>query len=240
MPSGIFNQYTGYHNRKSIRLPGYDYSLPGAYFVTICIHDWKQNLFGNVVGGAMAENDYGNIVRQCWNDLPAHYPHIRLEEFVVMPNHIHGIIVIRDSVLADDPVGAGLKPAPTTTTQSAPTHPVRATHSVRAGFKPAPTMTTKPAPTPTHGLPEIVRALKTFSARRINEIRRTPGIPVWQRNYYDHIIRDTKSHYWISRYIQNNPANWTTDSEHHLNNEIEMFDRMGGKLDAADDGQKHS
>jgi putative transposase len=187
MSSGIYNQYTGYHNRQSIRLRGYDYSRPGAYFITVCIQDRKQKLFGDVVGGAMVENDYGKIVCQCWNDLPVHYPHIRLDEFVVMPNHVHGIVVIRASAS----VGAGLKPAPT------------------------------------NGLPEIVRALKTFSARRINEIRQTPGIPVWQRNYYDHIIRDDKSRYFIRQYIRNNPANWTADSENHLNNEIDIFDRMG-------------
>jgi putative transposase len=199
MSSGVFNQYTGYHNRRSTRLPGFDYSHPGAYFVTVCIHDRKQEFFGNVVGGIMVENDFGNAVRQCWNDLPAHYPHIRLDEFIIMPNHLHGIIVICDSAPV---VGAGLKPAPT---KPAPTKPINGMI---------------PHSNPHRGLPEIVRALKTFSARRINEMRQTPGIPVWQRNYYDHIIRDAKSHYFIRQYVRNNPANWTADSEHHLDNEI--------------------
>ncbi len=97
----------------------------------------------------MILNEYGRIVLSCWNDLPNHYSHVRLDAFQIMPNHTHGIIFI---------VGAGLKPAPTSTKR--------------------------------HGLPEIVRAFKTFSARGINESRRTPGVSIWQRNYYDRIIRD--------------------------------------------------
>jgi putative transposase len=96
MSSGIYNKLTGYHNRRTIRLREYDYSQSGAYFVTICIHDRKQNLFGDVVNGEMIENDNGNAVRNCWNHLPSHYPQIRLDEFVIMPNHMHGIIIIRD------------------------------------------------------------------------------------------------------------------------------------------------
>lgn len=111
-------------------------------------------------------------------------------------------------------VGAGFKPAPT---YPAPTGPV----PIRAGLKPAPT---NPAPTrvglnptPTkHGLPEIVRALKTFSARRINEMRNTPGVPIWQRNYYEHIIRNDESLHRIREYIVNNPAQWALDRENPL------------------------
>jgi REP element-mobilizing transposase RayT len=225
MSSGIFNKYTGYHNRKSIRLPGHDYSLPGAYFVTICIHDWKQKLLGGVVDGAMVENDYGNTVRQCWNDLPAHYPQIRLDEFIIMPNHVHGIIVIHDFVsvgarssrpsrlsrpnsVSDGPDGQGRDDrAPTNATDA------NATPTGKPTVK-----------TPTLG--NIVAYFKYQTTKQINAIRQNGIEKIWQRNYYDHIIRDAKSHYWISQYIRNNPANWTTDSEHHLKNEIEMFDRM--------------
>lgn len=176
-------------NRRSIRLKGYDYTQPGAYFVTICTYQ-RIHLFGEVVDGEMRLNAFGEIVRQAWFDLPNHYGHVELDAFVVMPNHIHGIII-----LTADTVGAGLKPAPTPT----PT--------VGAGLRPAPT----PAPTKRHPLSEIVRALKTFSARRINALRGTTGTPVWQRNYWEHVIRTERALDAIRRYIIHNPARWHLD-----------------------------
>jgi REP element-mobilizing transposase RayT len=164
------------HHRRSIRLRGYDYSQTGAYFVTICIQN-RECLFGEIVGGEMQLNDVGKIVQMTWDALPSHYPHIELDEWVVMPNHFHSIIVLAN-------VGAG---------------------SVGAGLKPAPTR---------HGLPEIVRALKTFSSRRINELRQTPGTKLWQRNYWEHIIRNETELNRIREYIQNNPTQWDLDKLH--------------------------
>src|SRR5690606_14708745 len=148
------------HHRRSIRLPEWDYAHPGAYFVTICTHR-RECTLADIVDGDVRLSTEGKIVRQCWNDLPARYPHVDLDAFVIMPNHVHGIIVLTEG---DDVVGAGLRPAPT-----GDSSPVRR-----------------------HGLPEIVRALKSFSARRINEHRGTPGLPVWQRSYYERIIRNDR------------------------------------------------
>ena len=174
------------HHRRSIRLKGYDYTQAGAYFVTICTQD-RMCLFGEITEGKMRLNDAGEIVVWTWHDLPNHISNVQLDAFVVMPNHVHGIIVITDPVVV---VGAGSEPAPT---------------------EPAPT---EPAPTPRmHGLPEIVRQFKTFSARRINDLRGTPGTPVWQRNYYEHIIRDEGSLNRIREYILNNPSRWEMDQE---------------------------
>jgi putative transposase len=93
MSSSIYNQYTGYHNRRSIRLPGYNYSSIGYYFVTICIHDrTQQNCLAMLWTGNMVLNAYGGIVRACWHDLPNHYANVVLDEFIIMPDHIHGII----------------------------------------------------------------------------------------------------------------------------------------------------
>lgn len=170
MSSGIYVKNTGYHNRRSIRLKGYDYSHPGAYFITICVKN-RECIFGEIVDGSMVLNNVGEIVEKCWNDLPDHYMNIILDSHVIMPNHFHGIIVIDDVPL----VWAGLKPAHT------------------------------------RGLPEFVRALKTFSARRINKSRQTTGIPVWQRNYYEHIIRDEAELNGIRQYISDNPKNWESD-----------------------------
>ncbi|MGQ9928667.1 MAG: transposase, partial [Chloroflexaceae bacterium] len=103
-------------HRRSIRLKGYDYAQAGAYFVTICTQN-RECLFGEVVNGEMRLNTYGAAVLGAWQDLPNHYPNVTLDAFVVMPNHVHGIIVLTTD---DATVGAGFKPAPT---QPAPTQP---------------------------------------------------------------------------------------------------------------------
>jgi REP element-mobilizing transposase RayT len=167
------------HHRRSIRLKGYDYTQAGAYFVTIVTQD-RECLFGEVVEGEMRVNPFGEIVAWAWNDLPNHNPHVELDAFVVMPNHVHGIVLI-----VDDLVGAGSEPAPTMAM-----------------------VTTR-----RHGLPEIVRQFKTFSARRINALRGTPGATVWQRNYYEHIIRNEASLNRIREYILTNPLRWHLDVE---------------------------
>lgn len=165
------------HYRRSIRMKGYDYSEPGAYFITICTHN-NQTLFGKIIEGVMQLNDFGKIVQFTWEDLVNHVSGIELGPFVIMPNHIHGIIQIIDS-----------------------------DSSVRMGPRP----TTTPAPTQQTSLPEIVRQLKTFSSRRINQLRGTHGQHVWHRNYYEHIIRNNDSFLKTGEYILNNPNQWEND-----------------------------
>ncbi len=167
------------HQRRSIRLKGYDYSQPGAYFVTN-VAQKRKCLFGVIIDGKMRLNEAGRIVRWTWHDLPNHVANIELDEFIVMPNHMHGIIIIREN----DFVGAGSEPTPTKS---------------------------KP-----HSLPEIIRQFKTFSAKRINQWRGTVGVSVWQRKYYEHIIRDENELNRIRQYIRNNPANWQNDKNNVL------------------------
>ncbi len=83
------------NHRRSIRVRGYDYSQAGAYFITICTYE-RACLFGKIVDGKMTLNDAGRMVESCWQDIPDHFPHADLDEFVIMPNHIHGIIALRD------------------------------------------------------------------------------------------------------------------------------------------------
>ena len=161
--------------RRPLRLREYDYASAGAYFVTVCTRN-RECLFGDVVGEEVVLNAYDHIVVSCWNELPVHYLHCVVDTFVVMPNHVHGIVFLN----ADK-------------------------SSVGAGFK--------PAQTPPHGLPEIVRGFKTFSARRINARRKTPGLSVWQRNYYEHVIRNEESLNRIRQYIADNPTRWGLDRE---------------------------
>ena len=158
------------HHRRSVRLKGYDYSRPGAYFVTLCTHD-RESLFGEICNGLTHLNRMGLIVQRTWFDLPHHYPHIVLDAMVIMPNHLHGVIVLTEG---DE------------------------------------------AAKPRQGLPEIVRAFKSYSARRINALRRTPGLPVWQRSYYEHIVRDQEDWERIREYIFNNPQEWDRDLENAM------------------------
>ncbi len=184
--SGVKNQ----HLRHCMRLKGYDYSEEGAYFVTVVTHH-REMLFGKVVDGVMVLNELGEVLNFTWNDLINHFENIELEEFIIMPNHFHGIIYI------DSPVGVGSKP----TREYRDVELSRADHGLsRAGHGPAPT-----------NLFEIMRQFKTFSAKRINLIRGLQGVPVWQRSYYDHIIRDEKDYNNIANYIAMNPSNWEED-----------------------------
>jgi len=110
VPLLIFNteesQMIYEHHRRTTRLKGYDYSSDGAYFVTLCTHN-RECIFGHIIDGEMHLNEYGDIIKMVWHGLTYHYKYVELDEFIIMPNHIHGIIILQDAV------GAGLKPAPT-------------------------------------------------------------------------------------------------------------------------------
>ncbi len=180
------------HHRRSIRLKGYDYSQAGAYFITIVTQD-RACLFGEVVNGEMQLNAAGWIVHQCWEEIPAHFPHVSLDAFVVMPNHVHGIIVITEHRGTACPERRGTACPERSTACRAPTekfgHPV-------AG-----------------SVPTVIRSFKSAATKYINTMRGTPAVPVWQRNYYEHIIRNEKSLNRIRQYITNNPARWEMDRE---------------------------
>ena len=106
------------HHRRSIRLHGYDYAQPGAYFVTVCTQN-RRCLFGGVMGGAMRLNAAGRVVEKCWHNIPSHFPHVALDAFVVMPNHVHGILRIVDASVGAknfSPLQTGQRPHGTTKT----------------------------------------------------------------------------------------------------------------------------
>ena len=177
------------HHRRSIRLKGYDYSQPGAYFITICTHQ-RQCLFGEIIDGEMSLNEYGVIVRSHWLRLPQYYSNLKLDEFVVMPNHLHGILILSNASI--EASSSAVSP------NKLLIHP--------------PEFVTKPAPKP--GVSEIVRGFKTFSSRRINQKRKAPNTPVWQRTYYDRIIHNSIAFQATQNYIQTNPHRWNKDQLH--------------------------
>jgi putative transposase len=192
------------HHRRSTHLNGYDYSQSGAYFVTIC--SWQHEcIFGEVRNGEMHLNPFGRAALQVWRSLPRHYPYVILGEFCIMPNHVHSMIILSNDHPHASPNNNPSKGGSiSVTAQSAIQDDER--HRTAQDLD-------KTRPYQRHRLPEIVRAFKSFSARRTNLMRKTPGTPVWQRNYYVHIIRNEDDLQKINQYIRDNPTNWEQDQE---------------------------
>jgi REP-associated tyrosine transposase len=196
------------HRRRSMRLMGYDYSQAGAYFVTICTQN-RQCLFGDIGDdGEMLLNDAGQMVHRIWNDSPVKYSGIEIDEFVLMPNHFHGIIVIVGTQF--------IAPCDCDTTnrnknRGVMNHAPTENNATNNGQMKQGAIMSVPA------IGEIVRAFKAHCTYAINQIRNTTGHPVWQRNYYEHIIRNDQSLQKIRQYITNNPAKWADDENNPAN-----------------------
>ena len=179
------------HHRRSIRLNGYDYTRDGAYLVTICTQD-RVRLFGTVVNGYMQMNEYGREVANCWMWLAERYSYVHLDQWIVMPDHIHGIVVVADRTGGAGRGGAGRGGAG------------------RGGLRTAPTSTKRKT------LERLIGAFKTVSTKCINDVGSTPGAKVWQRNYYEQIVRDGLQLHRARRHIANIPSRWELDRENRV------------------------
>jgi putative transposase len=219
------------HHRRSIRLQGYDYTRSGAYFITI-VTQGRACLFGEVVAGEMRMNDAGRMVQQVWDELALFYEGVQTDAFIVMPNHVHGIIILTGNVRATPhvhPDEMAVRATPRgcpTTPRGCPTTP-RGCPNPQSG----PGQARGPAPTsgsgqprgvaPTLGLPDVVHRFKTMTTKRYADGVRAnqwPPFPgrLWQRNYYEHIIRDDQSWQRIREYILTNPLRWHLDRERDI------------------------
>jgi REP element-mobilizing transposase RayT len=186
------------HHRKSIRLKGYDYAQSGAYFVTIVTHG-RECLFGEIVNGEMQLNAAGKIVQWEWERLAQRFKFLEFGAFVVMPNHAHAIIIIHSHVGA---TRAGLTSAPSGA------QPLRT--DIPEGNDGSPLPPTGPAPS---SLGAIIAQFKSRVTKRLWKIPTLAGTPIWQRNYYEHIIRNDDDANRIYNYIQSNPSMWDEDEE---------------------------
>ena len=197
------------YRRQSIRLKGYDYTQVGAYFVTMVAHD-RSLQFGEIADGEMQLRDAGRIVRVIWEKLPAFYPGVEIDEFVVMPNHFHGIVVL---------VGVGpgaYPPGPSDQPRSAATTREPAMESGGGQAQ-------GPAPTDVKRMSvgDVVSRFKTMTTKRYADGVRDLGWPafagrLWQRNYYEHVVRDDAELDRIRQYIGSNPSRWAEDEENPL------------------------
>ena len=187
--------------RKSNRLRGFNYSQCGYYFVTICLKK-RTYSFGKIVKSKMRLNEIGIIAQNHWLAIPAHYPDVRMDEFIMMPDHLHGIIVIDRET--DEPVTVGTEQCS------------------------VPTATTNKADGLHHNYGLLSKIIKSFKNEVTNAIKKSIGESefAWQRSYYDHVIRDDQSLIHIREYIIQNPHNWRmkdagqtleTSLKHHWN-----------------------
>ncbi|GAB1352045.1 hypothetical protein MASR1M12_07760 [Erysipelotrichia bacterium] len=180
--------------RKLLRLAGYDYTAPGAYFITACVHG-RKNEFGIIENGVMQLNEYGLIVEQQWKWLFDQYDYLKTGEYCVMPNHFHGIIQItvgngRDRSLRDGDRSL----------RDGDRFPRDCDRSLHRGGK-------------IKSIPELIGAFKTTSSKLIHIAGNNKF--KWQKSYYDVIIRDDESFCRISEYIRNNPKHWDNDAYRH-------------------------
>jgi REP element-mobilizing transposase RayT len=182
-----YNEFVIDAPRKSNRLQGYDYSQNGYYFVTLCVKH-RIEAFGNISKDVVLLSNEGKIVKKQMNWLSIHFPYIHLDEYIIMPNHVHAIIVINNSIICgrDNP-------------RIVPTNTVINTKKYNRKF---------------NLLSKVINALKTTSSILIHQ----SGYNAfqWQRSFYDHIIRNEKSYLTIKQYIRNNPQNWSQDPENKV------------------------
>jgi len=189
-------------HRRSIRLKEYDYSQSGSYFVTVCTQDHEE-IFGKIIDGEMLLNDVGKIVERCWKEIPNHFKDVGLDQFICMPNHVHGIIVIWSNDNENQKnVGA---------IHELPLHEKMVTRRKML-------------------LPRIIGYFKMNSSKQINVVNGTIGQPVWQRNYYEHVIRSEEELNKIRRYIINNPPKWEYDQENRFGKPIDEKRKFWSKF----------
>jgi putative transposase len=202
------------HHRHSIRLKGYDYSKEGLYFITICTQN-MEHIFGEIIDGKMILNNAGKMINKIYNELEKIFPNIKLHEYIIMPNHFHCIIeivvvgadsisarVLKDSISArvlSDSISARVLSDLHNNSNDKP--------KTRGDMESPPTITT---------IPNIIQTFKRYTTIEYIKMVKQNILPpfdkhIWQRNYYEHIIRNEETYLKISNYIINNPLNWKED-----------------------------
>ncbi len=184
------------HHRRSIRLPNFDYTQAGAYFITICVQ-YGECVLGEVVNGVMVLSEWGQIVEAAWWETGELRDHVALDTHQVMPNHFHGLLW-----LLETPHFVGAQRAAPLQNDAAPLPPpLQEVTGLNINVQPK-------------SLGAVVRGFKSAATNAINQERDAIGAPFWQRNYYDQIIRDEAHLTAVRQYILNNPAHWEADKLH--------------------------
>ena len=188
------------HHRRSIRMKGWDYTRPGVYYVTICTKG-QIHLFGDVRDGRMHLNIFGRIIEDAWQALEWNYVYVRLDEYQVMPNHLHGIVIYKR--MADIAGMGGSRTARTSSQITRTSSQTMHTYGIRT-LPDNKSLRRKP-------FGRLIGAYKTNTTHKINIIRDTPGNKIWQRDMYERVVRARNELHRIRKYIRNNPRNWDGD-----------------------------
>jgi REP element-mobilizing transposase RayT len=185
-----------YRRKNSLRLKNFNYSSARAYFITICTYE-RTHLLGKINNGKMILNLFGQIVSHKWKNIPRHFKNAQLFEFQIMPDHIHGIICLMNKINNCTRVGVKhsrqdfSKKSVNNAKNASLLQPWPYNHGTKPG-----------------SISAIIQKFSSITTRKINQIRHTPGSKLWQRGYYDRIIRNKEELIAIQKYIINNPENW--------------------------------
>ena len=224
------------YDRKHMRLKGYDYSQTGMYFITICTKN-RKHLFGHIKNGKMILNEYGNIIHDYWINIPTQYNNVELDEYIVMPDHFHGIIRLNFPkfhvgalfIASNNKQNISFNIKPNIASNVTSNHKIiydnRAT--INNNHNPANKINLENqtiikqkqdvanqldainrTPTKIVAIGAVMRSFKAGCTHAINKMANNIGVTIWQRNYYEHIIRDKNEYDRITKYIKNNPLNW--------------------------------
>jgi putative transposase len=176
--------------RQHTRLRDFDYRSNHAYFVTL-VTAGRECVFGSIADGVLRPSRRGLVVQQCWHDIPNHHPFVELDAFILMPNHLHGVVLfVGNDIAPDDPVAA------------TPASPPRESCRIGGGRGPTP-----------HSLGAVIGSFKAAVSRKINRIRAGAAAHLWQPSYYEHVVRDDGSLDAIRNYVVANPLRWMQDAD---------------------------
>ncbi len=208
------------YRRRSIRLPHYDYSRAGYYFITVTTHK-RVHLFGEIEDGVMVLNVAGEMIHRLWYEIEEDFPCVALHDFVIMPNHIHGIIEIKHHNMPSNPVGADSISALPSNNQP---------HNISPNPVGAESISTHPSNNQPRDIPSkrraeidsaptlfrVMQSFKRHTTLQYIQMVKNNTLPsfdkrIWQRNYYEHVVRDANDYARIAEYIRNNPLTWEED-----------------------------
>jgi putative transposase len=202
---------TFYKNKfriESTRLKNWDYSANGAYYITICVKN-REYLFGNINDGKLILSDLGQFAERCWREIPIHFPFVQLDEFIIMPNHVHGIIIINKSDDMSPVETQNLASLQSSSKRNLPKTQNLASLQSSSKYGPQ-----------SKNIASIIRGYKIgvtkYSSNNNISFK-------WQPRFFDHIIRDDKSLQKIREYIVNNPINWQDDEMNQSNGKSKSF-----------------
>ena len=196
-------------NRRSIRLRDYDYAAAGPYFVTLCAYRGR-GLFGQFINGRVIVTPVGQIVQSCWDQISSHFPGVTIDAHVIMPNHFHGVLLIHEPGTApkdtrgEEGAATACRIPTSAAEEEVPFAPILHEGRTREDF----------ASPVNRSLPTILRSFKSAVTRQAHRQPGCRNARIWQRGYYEHIIRSARSLEEVRCYIAQNPLRWPEDPEH--------------------------